>query len=149
MSTLQIKRGATAAVGAYVPLQGEFVLDTSTYKLYIGDGTTAGGRAISGSSSGPATADQLTTARTFSINGAATAAAISFNGTADVALNVTSLDATKLTGTAAISTTGSAAKLTTSRTIALAGSVVGTAKFDGSANISINTVLGDLDLGTL
>lgn len=42
---------------------------------------------------------KLATARSFSITGGATAAAVSFDGTADVALNVTSLDATTLTGT--------------------------------------------------
>lgn len=42
---------------------------------------------------------KLATARNFSITGAAVASAVSFDGSADVALNVTSLDATKLTGT--------------------------------------------------
>lgn len=42
-------------------------------------------------------ATKLATARNFSITGGATAAAVSFNGTANVALNVTSLDAAKLT----------------------------------------------------
>lgn len=41
-------------------------------------------------------ATKLQTARNFSITGAATAAAVSFNGSADVALNVTSLNAAKL-----------------------------------------------------
>lgn len=41
-------------------------------------------------------ANQLTNARNFSITGGATAAAVSFNGTGNVALNVTALDAMKL-----------------------------------------------------
>ena len=41
-------------------------------------------------------ATKLQTARNFSITGAATAAAVAFNGTADVSLNVTSLNAAKL-----------------------------------------------------
>ena len=41
-------------------------------------------------------ATKLATARNFSITGAATAAAVSFNGTSDVSLNVTSLNAAKL-----------------------------------------------------
>lgn len=41
-------------------------------------------------------ANQLATARGFSITGGATASAVSFNGTANVALNVTSLNATSL-----------------------------------------------------
>lgn len=42
-------------------------------------------------------ATKLTNARNVSITGGATAAAVSFNGTADVALNVTSVNAAKLT----------------------------------------------------
>lgn len=41
----------------------------------------------------------LNTSRNFSITGGATAAAVSFNGSGNVSLNVTALDATKLTGT--------------------------------------------------
>ena len=56
--------------------------------------------AAKGEAAGEAgTATALATARDFSISGGATAAAVSFDGTADVALNVTELDATKLTGT--------------------------------------------------
>jgi len=46
-----------------------------------------------------AKAAELTTARAFSITGGATAAAVNFNGTGNVALNVTELDASKLAGT--------------------------------------------------
>lgn len=42
-------------------------------------------------------ATKLANVRNFSITGGATAAAVSFNGTADVALNVTSVNAAKLT----------------------------------------------------
>ena len=45
-----------------------------------------------------AKATQLANSRSFSITGGATASAVSFNGTGNVALNVTSLDATKLSG---------------------------------------------------
>ncbi len=44
-------------------------------------------------------ATKLATARAFSITGGATAAAVNFDGTAVVTLNVTSLDASKLSGT--------------------------------------------------
>ena len=44
-----------------------------------------------------ASATKLANARTFSITGGATASGISFNGTGNVALNVTALDASKLT----------------------------------------------------
>ena len=88
-----------------------------------------------------ASATILANARTFSITGGATGTAQSFNGSSDVAIPVTSLDATKLTGTAPVDTTGNAATATTlqdARTIALSGKVTGTAtSFNGSANISI------------
>lgn len=51
-----------------------------------------------GTSATAAAATKLATGRTFSITGGATAAGVSFNGTGNVALNVTSLDATKLNG---------------------------------------------------
>ena len=44
------------------------------------------------------TATKLAASKNFSITGGATAAAVGFDGSADVALNVSSLDATKLTG---------------------------------------------------
>lgn len=49
--------------------------------------------ALSGNSS---SATKLSTSRNFSITGGATAGAVSFSGTGDVALNVTALDAMKL-----------------------------------------------------
>lgn len=62
-----------------------------------------------GSTATAAKATALANARTFSITGAATAAGVSFNGTGNVALNVTSLDASKLTGTVPISAIPAAA----------------------------------------
>lgn len=54
-------------------------------------------------------------------------------------------DAPTKTGTGAsgnwgINITGSAAKLTTARTITLSGDITGSTSFDGSANVTINTV---------
>ncbi|MEB5707358.1 hyaluronate lyase N-terminal domain-containing protein [Pantoea anthophila] len=45
-ASIQLKRGATAKVAAYTPLSGEMVLDTTTNKLYVGDGSTAGGKQV-------------------------------------------------------------------------------------------------------
>lgn len=72
--------------------------------IYLSDKSTTVQSAISTLqgyfSSGVAKkATALNTSRNFSISGGATAAAVSFNGTGNVALNVTALDATKLTGT--------------------------------------------------
>lgn len=55
-----------------------------------------------------ASATKLNTARTIALSGGATGTATSFNGTANITIPVTSLDATKLSGTASINTTGSA-----------------------------------------
>lgn len=46
MSTLQLKRGATAAVAAYTPAAGEVVIDTTTWRIVIGDGSTIGGKPL-------------------------------------------------------------------------------------------------------
>lgn len=51
-SSIQIKRGTTAKVAAYTPLEGELVLDLTTKKLYAGDGSTAGGNQIVASRKG-------------------------------------------------------------------------------------------------
>lgn len=129
---LQLKRGVTAKVQAYTPLEGELVLDTTTKELRVGDGTTPGGNTPT---MGPAeSAYKLTTARL--IGG------VSFDGTTNI-----NLPGVNAAGTQ--NTTGSAAKLTTARAIALAGAVTGTANFDGSAAVRINTTLGNIDLGVL
>lgn len=47
MTTILVKRGATASVAAATPAAGELVLDTTTGQLYAGDGATAGGRQVS------------------------------------------------------------------------------------------------------
>lgn len=89
-----------------------------------------------------ATATTLETKRNISLTGAATGTATAFNGGSDIAIPVTSLDASKLTGTASVSTTGNSAtttKLATARTLTITdGTNSGTAtSFDGSANVSI------------
>ena len=88
-----------------------------------------------------ASATKLAAKRTIALSGAATGTATGFDGTANIAIPVTSLDASKLTGTASVSTTGNAAsatKLAAKRTIALSGAATGTATgFDGSGNIAI------------
>ena len=115
-------------------------------------------------------ATKLTTART--ING------VSFDGTANITVvdstkaplaspaltgtptaptAATSTNTTQLATTAFVqavnaSDTGSAStalKLKTARTIAIAGAVTGSVSFDGSANATINSVFGDVDLGVL
>ena len=90
----------------------------------------AGNQSTSGNA---ASATKLQTARTIAILGAVTGTATSFDGSANVAITTTSLDATKLSGTASIATTGNAAsatKLATARSI-------GGVNFDGTANINL------------
>jgi hypothetical protein len=49
---LQIRRGTTAQrqalIGALAPLPGELIYDTVEQKIYVGDGTTTGGNALTG-----------------------------------------------------------------------------------------------------
>lgn len=59
-----------------------------------------------------ATATKLATARTIALSGAATGTATSFDGSGNITIPVTSLDASKLSGTASINTTGNAATAT-------------------------------------
>ena len=58
------------------------------------------------------TATKLATSKTIAISGGATGTATAFDGSTNITIPVTSLDATKLTGTAKISTTGNAATAT-------------------------------------
>lgn len=84
---------------------------------------------------------KLETPVTIGISGAATGTAQSFDGSGNIVIPVTQLDANKLTGTATVNTTGNAAtatKLAAAKTIALSGGATGTAtSFDGSDNITI------------
>ena len=78
----------STATGTLIKDTGVY-LDTTAGKLVA---TTFAGALIGNAS----TATALVNSRNFSITGGATAAAVAFNGTDNVALNVTSLDATKL-----------------------------------------------------
>ena len=59
---LQIRRGPTADRLANTPLAGELVYDTTTGSVYVGNGTTAGGLAVTNFSVGDA---RSTTAKMF------------------------------------------------------------------------------------
>jgi hypothetical protein len=88
------------ALGGAVDISNFVTLDTAQTIT----GVKTFSNTIVGSISGNAgTATILATARTFSISGGATAAAVSFNGSANVVLNVTALDSTLLTNTINIS----------------------------------------------
>ncbi|WP_298606940.1 hypothetical protein [uncultured Thiothrix sp.] len=133
-----------------VPAAGEPIWTTDTKKLYIGDGTTAGGIVVDtnqitldGNGKIPAS---FLPSFVDDVLEAANQAALPATGTAGV-LYVT-LDTNKVwrwSGTAYIEispTAGNAdtaTKLATARAITLTGVVTGSASFDGSANISITT----------
>lgn len=57
-------------------------------------------------------ANKLSTARTIAINGAVTGTATAFDGTANITINTTSVDASRVKGTLTVDTTGKAAKAT-------------------------------------
>lgn len=77
-----------------------------------------------------ATATKLQTARTLSLTGKAAGSA-TFDGSANVAINVTSVDA------------DTASKLSTARKINITGNASGSAGFDGSGDISISTTVNE------
>ena len=89
------------------------------------------------------TATRLQTARTIGLSGAATGTATSFNGSANITIPVTSLDASKLTGTASINTTGNASTSTTCTGNAATATKLQTARkingvaFDGTQDITV------------
>lgn len=114
------------------------IAGTKTFLKPIPGSVTGSSGSCTGNA---ATATKLAAKRTIALSGAATGTATGFDGTVNIAIPVTSLDASKLTGTASVSTTGNAAtatKLAAKRTIALSGAATGTATgFDGSGNITI------------
>lgn len=110
-----------------------------------------------------ASATKIQTARKIGITGGVTGTPTNFNGTADINIPVTEVDASKLTGTASVPTTGNSGTATklktarkingtnfdgsgdittskwgTARTIGLSGAVSGSASVDGSGNVTIN-----------
>lgn len=58
---LQIRRGTNAERQLITPLQGEMIFTTDTKKLFVGDGTTAGGIAVDTTSGGGGGTDTNTT----------------------------------------------------------------------------------------
>lgn len=97
----------TLVAGANMSITPDATNDKITFGL---TGTVPASAACTGNA---ATANKWATARTVSLTGGATGSA-SIDGSADVSLNVTALDASKLSGTAAVSTTGNAATATKS-----------------------------------
>lgn len=79
--TFKLKRGATAAVNAYLPDVGEPVYDITLKRFTIGDGVTLGGVVPSNAF----TADKLTTARNIALTGTVTGT-VSFDGSANVSM---------------------------------------------------------------
>ena len=103
-------------------------------------------------------ATKLQTARTIGLSGAATGTATSFNGTQNITIPVTSLDASKLTGTASINTTGNARTATSATTATTCTGNAATAtklktartingvSFDGTKNIEITASIESVAL---
>lgn len=91
-----------------------------------------------------ATATKLVTARTIALNGGATGTATAFDGSANISISVTGLDATKMTGTlpdaclngtyTGINITGNAGTASAAVKLQTARTINGVS-FDGSANI--------------
>jgi len=115
-------------------------------------GNLTGNASSANSCSGNAgTATQLKNARTIAISGGATGTPTSFNGTNNITIPVTSLDATKLTGTASINTSGNAASATKLQNTRQINGV----NFNGTSNITIkadptvHAITDDANLNTL
>lgn len=86
MAKIQIKRGQSSAVQNLVLAEGELAIALDTGKLYIG---TASGNVLLNPDGGTAeTATKLATPRTFQVIGDASSAAVSFDGTQNVELQV-------------------------------------------------------------
>jgi len=116
---------------------------TATYATSAGTAAECTGNAVTATlattattaaacSGNSATATKLATARTISLTGDVTGSG-SFDGSGDLSIATTGVEA---------------AKLTTARTIALTGAVTGSGTFDGSGDLSITTSAGTTSLPT-
>jgi hypothetical protein len=141
------------AAGTYrsvtVNTQGHVTAGTNPTTLAgygITDALLSNGNAVS--------ATKLAAARTIALSGAATGTATAFDGSANIAISVTSLAATSLSGIVpdanlsgtytGVSITGNAAtatKLAAAKGIYLSGDVSGYVSFDGSNSVYITTTL--------
>ena len=88
---------STSAAGA-VKLNDTLISTSTTEALTAAQGKVLQDNKL-GKTENAATATKLATARTIAISGAVTGTATSFDGSANVAITTTSLDATKLSGT--------------------------------------------------
>ena len=88
MATLRIKRGQSASIEDLSLQEGELAVTLDTGKLYVGiaDGQK---KLVNEDHAASESANKLTTPRNFSVTGDATAEAVAFDGTGDVALNLT------------------------------------------------------------
>lgn len=92
-----------------------------------------------------ASATKLQTARSLDFGGAVTAATATFDGTANVFINVKTLDATRLKGTASVSTMGNAATATSATTAATCtGNSATATKATTALNIPTSDVGGNI-----
>lgn len=118
---------------------------SGTWAISISGNAASATTATTAGSAGTATtagsAATLTTGRNFSITGGATAAAVSFNGSGNVVLTVTALDATDLTGTIA------AARLPSSATMDITGTATGNLRLDGGNVMTGALRLANGDMG--
>lgn len=75
-NTIKVKRGLEASRTSVTPAEGEFLYTTDQKKVYIGDGTTAGGTAVA-----PTVTQQVELISTANASGAAT---VDFTGLSSV-----------------------------------------------------------------
>ena len=87
MAKIQIKRGLQANVKNLELAEGELAVALDTGKVYIG--TTAGKTLVNPDGGTADVATKLASSRNFSITGDATAPAVEFDGTSNVALKLT------------------------------------------------------------
>ena len=116
MATIQIKRGLQAAVSNLVLAQGELAVALDTGNVYVG--TTAGNVHINPIRDTADQAAKLTTPRQFSASGDASAPAVQFDGTQNVALVLTLTNIADLTpGTYTKVTVDAKGRVTAGQTI--------------------------------
>lgn len=133
---LQIRRGTNAERLTITPLQGELIFTTDTEKVFVGDGTTLGGVAISTDTNSEDVQDIVApmftggthTGISFSYNDGSGTINATVSGGGGGSGTVTSVSVASANGF-----TGSVANPTTTPAITLATSITGVLKGNGTA----------------
>jgi hypothetical protein len=152
MINVQLLRGTTAEVAAYIGKVGELTVDTDLWLLYVHDGTTPGGHLVGGGNTTGAHSKIFTANGTFTIASPNTKATLVGAGGGGAGTNAGAVPSPPGGGAGAV-VIKSMTSLTIGNTLAVTvgtrGSGGGTANAGGGAGTASIVASGTQTIGTL